>query len=536
VIEQTATIVLPVGRLTAAAADPARRTIEGILVPFGEVGHPAVNGVGRPVSVRRGALALAAAVVGIDTHDRPRRDVSTLVAHEVRAEGIWGRLAVDATPDGDRLLADVAEGRRLGLSVESEDLLLDAATGEVVGGTVPIVAHVDTPAFASARVHTLTAALAVAPPPTPTGEVSPVTAPAPVEPSAAPEAPAAPALDYAQLAAALAPHLTAAAAPAGLPTGGALTEPVAAAPVDAVTELATMQAAQAAGDTSLMAALSDITNSDLPIFQRPAGAIGDQLWQNHSFTRRFVPLLNSKPLTSYKVTGWEFTTGPEVGDYAGDKAEIPTNEIGPIKEITTTAARLAGGWDIDRKFRDFGDAAFWSWFYAQQTESYARKSDGKALAALLAAVVPADGTLPIDRYTRPDWSSPVEAQDDILSAVAVGTAYLEDTPLVEKGPDYVLMNTADWLSLLKLTNLDLPAFLQMLNVTPGSFQRSNQVPAGSVILGVRQAVDFYELPGSPIRVEALDVARAGVDSAVYGYWASLNVRPGGIISVPLAGA
>jgi hypothetical protein len=533
---QTAQIVLPTGRLTASAVDTDRRTIEGILVPWGEVGQPAINGQGRKVSVRRGGLLLAEKVTGIDTHDRPAREVSTLVEHEVRADGIWGRLRVDETPDGDALLGRVAAGERLGLSVEANGLLLDPTVDEVIGGTVDLVAHVDTPAFASARVHTMTAALSAVEPTTTAGEASHVTAPTTTTEAAPTEA--APALDYGQLAAALAPMLTAAAAPAGLPTG-AMTPAADSGPAatDAVAQLATLQAAQAAGDTSMMAALADITNATLPIFQRPAGAIGEQLWQNHNFTRRFVPLLTAKPLTSYKFTSWEFTTGPEVDDWAGDKAPIPSNTIGPIREVEGVAERLAGGWDIDRKYRDFGDAAFWTWFYAQQTESYARKSDGKALAALLAAVQPVDGTGTVPGYTRPDWASAPQAQDDILSAVAVGTAYLEDTPLVEKGPDYVLMNTADWLSLLKLTNLDLPAFLSLLNVTPGNFQRSNKVPAGSVILGVKQAVEFYELPGAaPIRVEALDVARGGIDSAVYGYWGSLHVRPGGVISVPLASA
>jgi hypothetical protein len=55
-----------------------------------------------------------------------------------------------------------------------------------------------------------------------------------------------------------------------------------------------------------------------------------------------------------------------------------------------------------------------------------------------------------------------------------------------------------------------------------------------VVLGVRKAARFRELGGgSPIRVEALDVARAGIDSAVYGYTATYMTRPGGIISVPL---
>jgi hypothetical protein len=56
-------------------------------------------------------------------------------------------------------------------------------------------------------------------------------------------------------------------------------------------------------------------------------------------------------------------------------------------------------------------------------------------------------------------------------------------------------------------------------------------------MGTRRALEWYELPGAaPIRVEALDVARGGIDSAVFGYWGTLHVRPGGIISVPLAAA
>jgi hypothetical protein len=71
-------------------------------------------------------------------------------------------------------------------------------------------------------------------------------------------------------------------------------------------------------------------------------------------------------------------------------------------------------------------------------------------------------------------------------------------------------------------------------VAPGSFDHHPEVPAGEVILGVKKAAKFRELGGgSPIRVEALDVARAGIDSAVYGYTARYQVRPGGIIRVPL---
>ena len=94
-----------------------------------------------------------------------------------------------------------------------------------------------------------------------------------------------------------------------------------------------------------------------------------------------------------------------------------------------------------------------------------------------------------------------------------------------------------WLELLATTNLDVPAFMSMLGIDPNKLQRSNSVPAGSLIAGTRRALEWYELGGAaPIRVEALDVARGGIDSAVFGYWGTLNVRPGGVVSVPLAGA
>ena len=244
----------------------------------------------------------------------------------------------------------------------------------------------------------------------------------------------------------------------------------------------------------------------------------------------------SPPSRSRRCTygGWEFTQGPEVGDWSGDKAEIPTNEV-TTREITGTAARIAGGWDIDRKFRDFGDSAFWSAFYAAQTESYARRTDAKAAAAIVAAAQDVTGTAPVTGYTRPTGFGTVVDQADVLKAVAFGTAYLEETPLIEQGPDFVLMNTADYMSLMDVAQLDLPAFLKLFGVMPDSFRRTNAVPAGAVILGVKRALEWYELPGAaPIRVEALDVARGGIDSAVYGYWGTLHVRPGGIISVPLA--
>lgn len=560
---QTATVVLPTGRLTASAVDLEARTIEGTLVPWNEVGQPAINGQGRRVSVRAGALQLAAAVTGIDTHDRPTREVSALVAHEVRADGIWGRLRVDTTPAGDVLLAQVADGKRLGLSVEADGLLLDPTVDEVIGGVVNIIAHVDEPAFPSARVHTMTAALtAVVPTPTTTGDPH-VTAPAPVLPAEPVAAPAAPAIDYAQLAAALAPalagQLTAAAAPAGLPTGALPASPglaPSAAPAvaeeDVVMRAATLQAslARSGGSSSgeLRAALSDITNSGLDLFQNRS-ALGEKLWEGASYQRQFVGLMRQKQLTDWEFTGWQWINRPRVQNYAGDKADVPSNSVSVVA-VKGKATRLAGAWDIDRKFVDFGDPEFWAEFWAAGVESYLEESDNRAATALVDYAV--DLTTPGDYPVLKDdedntvwtYSLPagyttgvgnlIVAQADVLRAAALATAVLEDTPRVRKGPDYIVMNTADWLSLSELTNLDLPAFLALLKVKPEGFMRSSKVAKGTIIAGVRNAATFRELGSTPIKVEAQDIAHGGVDRGLFGYTGISQDRPGGIISLPLA--
>jgi HK97 family phage prohead protease len=536
------------GTLTAAVyqaepGEPNHRVAEGILVPYGQPGRTNLG----PKRIARGALRLVAEapVVGLYGHDR-ERSVSRLIASEDRAEGLWGRLRIAETPTGDLLLAELRGGVRDGLSVELSDLVLDASDPNLVtSARLDAVAHVPLPAYDSARVSALAATQHA-----PTGEPS-VTAPAPTAaPAAEPTAPAAPALDYAALAAALAPHLTAAAAPAGLPTGALTAAPAApglapSAPArpdldNPVVQAATLQA-QVARDPSnreLHAALVDITQSGLSLFDNPS-TLGEKLWEGAGYSRRFVSLFRQQPLTAMKGTGWQWVERPQVADYAGNKAGIPSNQVS-VEPTEWTAERCAGGWDIDRKFRDFGDAQFWTEFYAAQTESYLELSDARAAAALVdyafdvtdAATYPTHYNLPAGYSTAAGGL--VVAQADVLQAAALATAILEDTPRVRRGPDYIVMNTADWLSLSTLTSLDLPAFLSLLKVDPGNFQRSSLVPKGSIIAGIRQAATFRELGATPIRVEALDVARGGIDSAVFGYTASHMDRPGGIIAVPLA--
>jgi HK97 family phage prohead protease len=505
---------LAAGQLRAEAATdstPDDRVRSGILVPWGEPGRTNLG----LKKVHRGALTLTAdaKIVGIYGHNREAA-VSRVISTEDRPEGLFGRIKIARTALGDQLLAEIDDGARDALSIEFSDLEFDAA-GDVTAARLDFVAHVPVGAYDSARID-LAATV------NDTTGAPPVTQPDTLA--------AAPADDVAALRAEIAELRTALPSAASVLSTAGL--PASTAPAgDGVQRMATLQAALATDSATpeMRAALADITNSDLSLFHRPAG-IGQELWSGGGYVRRFVPLFTQKPLTSWKFGGWRWTQGPVVGDYAGDKAEIPTNEVS-VAPVEGTAQRVAGGWDIDRKFRDFGDADFWAGFYAAQAESYAEKTDRIAATALIAAA----RDITVDANVPTEYATVNVAQADILKATALGQAILEDTPNVRRPADFVLMNSADWLGLMDLTNLDLPAFLSLLGVQPGSFLRSPLVPAGKVILGVTPSISFYELGGgAPIRVEALDVARAGIDSAVYGYCGTLVNRPGGVISVPIA--
>jgi len=519
--------------LAAETTDGPRRVAEGLLVPFGEPGR---TNLGAGVQVLAARLPGDGRVIGINGHDR-ERPVSRLLSAEVRPDGIYGRIRIAETPAGDVLIAEIREGIRDGLSVEMSGLTFDS-DGNITDGLVEWFAHVPRGAFDSARVHQLAAALHDHTP-----GVEPVTelAPAPAETTA----PAAPAIDYDLMAQAMmrahaatvpAPELQAAAAvPSGM-TFAAVPHARAAEgdPVRRAAELQAQVFAQQGTTPELKAALADITYSGLDLFKYPSGTLGEKLWEGAAYERQFVQLMRSAELRSYKYKSWQWVNRPKVAAYAGDKAEIPTNTVS-VEEFENAATRVAGGWDIDRALADFPNPEFWAEFWAAGVESYREVTDLQAAAAIVAAArdITVDGNVPAS-YAGIN-TAPANTAEGLLKAVALGTAILEDTPRVRKGPDYIIVNTVEWLQLMDLTNLDLPAFLSLMKVSPAGFLRSGEVPAGSVIMGVRQAMTFRELGGaSPIRVEALDVAHGGLDKALFGYTGISHDRPGGVIEVPLA--
>lgn len=515
--------------LAADAVDRERRTIRGRVIPYGEVGHPNVGamwvrGPGRlrlPADLTHFVLLLG--------HDSPRRPVGVAISADDTAEGLDVTFRVAETPDGDLALAEADPASpapvRTGMSIELDNCSYEP-DGGLASADALAVALVPVPAFDTARVAAVVAARHTPEEGTPT--VDPEN-PAPVTPPAP---------------AVVAPV----AAPAGLPFVADPASPVttearpqvlaAAAGVPDLRALLTAAAAHHRGERSpeVMAALSAATFAANPYVAPDAYA--GELWSGNSYVRRWVNLYATAALTHWKVKGWRWVTKPRVQRYnpasgsSTTMAEIPTNTVStePVEE---TAVRFAGGHKIDRKFADFGDTEFLASFLAAKTESYAEETDAYAreeLLSFITEVMDAEGAA---TAAMPAGFGTVAAPTTLLKAGALASAVLRETPNVRSAPQFMLVNTLDWLALADVLDKDVPAFLAMLGVTPGDLIPDLEVPRGTLVAGVKQAQTFRELPGAaPVRVSAADLSHAAADDALFGYAHAMNNRPGGVISVP----
>ncbi len=505
----------PPASMTAAAVDPATRTISGVIVPYGVIG---LTNVG-PLIVNAGALEWPedlSRVKLFSDHFGPV--VGYLTQLDDTAEAASGVFAIANTPAGDLVLAEAADKVRDGFSIELIGMQLDPADDTTVTAAgCRGVAAVPIPAFDDARVTEVAAARLGTTQPEGTNPMKcticghehaatvtcsdhaaslMVTAGAPAPDAAAShtDPPAGP------------PAGTPAGIPAGLPMPGHV---AGGRPSDAIASLDDMArfmhaAATGRATPDMLAALSDITQTAVGADVEQASWVG-QLWSGVGYTRKIVPLFGSpKPLTSFKVNGWKWTTKPAMAAYAGDKNDVPSNQ--PATDpVSIGASRLAGAHDHDRKFVDFDSPDYWTAYYEAMADSYARLSDAAALAAALAGATAVDNAF---------------TSGGFLDAIATGVSAIDDADNVSD--TFVVASKTDLIPfILGTTNDELPAFLALLGVNPERIVTHSGITAGTVLVGTSPAMSYYELSPTPIRVEAVDLTKGGVDTGCFGYHAEL---------------
>ena len=538
------TTYIEAGNLTASLAD---RIVTGLLLPFGEIGRTnigkfAIDGPGI-IDIPNDVTVLQANL----EHDQMEPVARILTATETPS-GIVATFKVGENPEGDALLAEIEEGKVTGklkaLSAEVKNVVIKA--GKAVSGVLTGAAFVNTGAFPGARVMAADTVddETIAEVDQDIEEVDTTTDAGVIETiedeytdengdtwtriitrTKVVDGDVVTIDEHVELtpmAAETQPEQTTEEPPVDAPLNARVPETLKASATTverkaeaSVSEVFNMiSQARQTGDRRLMAALEDVAISG-------SGAVGTatvvpqyvgELWNGRRFTRKVIPNLASAPLTSTTVTGWRFTTQPEVAAWAGNKADVPSNA--PVAESYSVALqRFAGAWDIAREFVDFNQTDVLEAMMGYAVDSYAKQSDNYVLTQALTAVGAgtAVGTIPsgiaesLVKLVR--GSLNVITQADALPTFAiVATDVYEELALIQTN------NALEFLSMsLNLEGGDMEGF----KIVPHA-----SLDAGDVLVGARDAITVMELAGSPIRVNALDIAKGGVDEAVFGYVAA----------------
>ena len=258
------------------------------------------------------------------------------------------------------------------------------------------------------------------------------------------------------------------------------------------------------------AELTDITGASSITTTAPAWL--GELWSGVQYERRVVPLIQNAALRSRKIKGFKWKTKPGVGKWSANKTDIPSKKA-EWEEVEATSQPWAGGNDLDRQIFDFNETDTIQAYWRAMAESYAYETD-KATAEWLTTVA----------------TDIEDSTTDLLRAVTRGGIRVDQA--IHSPASFVLVNPLDLETVLDFSQLDVPHYTGLTPVsTPDKWTTSEFVQQGTAIVGSKMAATFYELAGSPLRVEAEHIAKGGRDAALFGYTGHLLNREGGLVKV-----
>lgn len=482
------------------------RTISGRVLPWDEFGRTNQGAIRFP----KGSISIPtdlASVKLLAGHSPTGVAVGHATSFDSREDGLYMTFQLGSHEAADDALMQAAEHTVDAFSIEAHSIEADGTT--VQRSILNAVALVPLPAFASARVQAVHAEAdtdddvkAVEP-----DEQDESPDDSPDEPAEA-DTPPTPdtekdTRDMPKT------SLT----PGTLPGTPATTAEPIHASLDTMLDYFTAVANNRDAD-GIIAELTDIT--DAGMVGRTAPQWLGELWSGVVYERRIIPLITNAPLTSRKAVGYRWTTKPKVAKYEGNKADIPSFPAA-IEAVEREAQRWAGGNDLDRAFWDFGETEFLNAYWRAMAESYAYETDADTAAFL------ADNALAFDAGAT-----------TAFEAIARGAILIDNT--LHTPATFAIINPADLDSVLAVSALDAPKYLDLAGsiANPATWTTSDLVDRGTAIVGTKTAATFYELAGSPLRVEAEHIAKGGRDAALFGYTAHMVNRPEGLIKVKFA--
>jgi HK97 family phage prohead protease len=535
------TATFPGATIAAAPAVAGARTIEGVAVPYGVPGRVSTGDV---VVFERGSLDASARPIALRDHDRSR-PIGVVVDAADRGDAMTATVRVSRTAEGDDALVLAGDGALPAFSVGADptDWRTDAeGVMHVYAADWLELSLLTFGAYTGARVATVTATrgapmtdtVTVADTPT-DPDVDDPTQPNPAPPDPDDD-------DDATVDDAVLEAITAGAAPRPLPVlGGApnraarRARPPARHPYADVSlaQFSRVLQASRGGDpraavaaqrmltapgmsvSAINAALADVTlvgTDNVGAGYRPGYQA--ELVEIVSHGSPVVDILRQGNLERGDYPNKTFnqwTKLPQVALQTAEKAQINSTPVS-IGAVSVPVQTWATGNDLSQQLLDFGSPSFVEDYIRAAGVDYADVIETYAVTALLAAATPAT----------------VAAGDGFLTVFAALLGAIDPTK-VPAGGLFLAVSWDVWAQIMTVTTNDGPAFWSG-NVSLGSMLPSTNMggltvvyspalPAATYLLGLRNAATWYDLPGTPFTLRAVNVGQLGLDVGVYGYGA-----------------
>jgi hypothetical protein len=549
-------------------ANLQERTITGLLIPFNEIGR---TNVGR-FQVEAGVIRLPEdpEVVSLNLDHNRFAPVGRAVKVWEEPVGVMATFRIAKTPAGDAALADALSptGKRRALSAEFETGI---KAGKATGGVLAAGALVEAGAFASAQVLAADTPdeepAAETPPAADGGEhiavevpVLPedITATTPAGDSAVYTPEAAPAEENPEGAEVTAVLAGAQPVPTTLITPSTPTtalEVVEHVPVAAQVFAAVATLMHNPGNLEARQVLAELT--DIKVTgdgALPGTGVLQPNWvgelnQGVDYQREYVTL--GKLGTQISIAGKKGfsvkrgTTGSPVdkfdGTWAGNKAAV-NSYSGFSLTVESTRRNFAIAEDVAREFYDLpGGAEVVEAFFRLIIADYYRQTDEWALQDWQTAA-----GLPVTPATAKYAETYPAALGMILQGILAVKKKKADGR--RDNPSFAIANEVAYEELIYAAGgaENLPAFVKIALTTAsnGEIDGNVQIVEGetgiedtaSAIVGAGYAIEFDELPGGPLQINALNIANGGIDKAVHGYLQTFMARPEAVVLVGTAEA
>lgn len=270
-----------------------------------------------------------------------------------------------------------------------------------------------------------------------------------------------------------------------------------------------------------------------------------KLWQGKEYVRKYLPLNNHTfgPIDLGGRAGFRIDQGTALVQErtTGEKTELPTGSATTSRRASTRksygyAADVAAEWQYLSGGADVLEA-----FWKGVANSYAKVTDEEALATMY-RVASRDEGAALSRLVAPgSLPAGTPANSQYYPGVVQLIQAIEAISDADDDPAWAVVNPVLWQQLIFTPKDLLPEFVSLavgvgtgeanvdgkvtVRKAPQSAFIGTKTTDPQVMAGSKNAIEFRELGTTPIQIDALNVAKFGVDRATVGFLETFVVRP-----------